>query len=59
MSPMGMSAPGNLPAETVALTRRALALALVALALAACGKRGANEPPAGEKDEYPNRYPRR
>jgi predicted small lipoprotein YifL len=46
-------------AEVLATTRRALALALLGVVLAACGKRGPNEPPAGEADEYPNRYPRR
>ena len=32
-------------------------LLLMALPLTACGKRGAPEPPPGEKNEYPKSYP--
>lgn len=42
------------------LTRGVLALVLaVALMgmLSACGKRGAPEPPPGQKNEYPRNYP--
>jgi hypothetical protein len=43
-------------------SRRGLAAALVvlviALPLAACGKKGAPQPPPGEPDTYPRVYPR-
>jgi len=32
-------------------------LLLLALPLAACGKKGAPEPPPGEKNTYPRTYP--
>ncbi len=37
--------------------RRALVMALVLVALAACGKKGAPEPPEGERVTYPRTYP--
>jgi predicted small lipoprotein YifL len=42
------------------LTRSVLALVLAAAlmgTLSACGKRGAPEPPPGQKNEYPRNYP--
>jgi predicted small lipoprotein YifL len=41
--------------------RRLFSLLLIcalAAPLAACGKRGALEPPEGKKTEYPRQYPR-
>lgn len=35
----------------------ALALALAALPLAACGKKGPPELPEGKTDQYPRQYP--
>jgi predicted small lipoprotein YifL len=37
--------------------RRAVAVALMLVALAACGKKGAPEPPEGEPVTYPRTYP--
>ena len=37
---------------------RFLALLLVALALAACGKKGAPQPPRGVPNTYPQQYPK-
>jgi predicted small lipoprotein YifL len=36
---------------------RFLALALIVLSIAACGKKGAPRPPADEPDVYPRHYP--
>ena len=36
---------------------RLLALCLVALALASCGKKAAPSPPPGEPNTYPRAYP--
>ena len=38
-------------------TARLLALALIVLAIAACGKKGTPKPPPGEPDVYPRSYP--
>lgn len=35
-----------------------LALLLLALSLAACGKKGPPQPPAGEPHTYPQPYPK-
>lgn len=40
-------------------TRRAALLALLALALAACGRKGDPLPPEGADPAYPRRYPAR
>lgn len=37
---------------------RLLTLLLVALALAACGKKGAPQPPQGVPNTYPQHYPK-
>ncbi len=37
---------------------RVLAIALIALALAACGKKGPPQPPPGEPNTYPQNYPK-
>ena len=36
---------------------RVLAVALIALALAACGKKGPPQPPPGVPNTYPQQYP--
>lgn len=38
-------------------TRRILALALIALALAGCGKKAPPGPPPGVPNTYPRHYP--
>jgi predicted small lipoprotein YifL len=40
-------------------TRRTALLALLALALAACGRKGDPLPPAGADPAYPRQYPSR
>ncbi|MGH7033028.1 MAG: LPS translocon maturation chaperone LptM [Stellaceae bacterium] len=37
---------------------RALALSLIVLMLAACGKKGPPEPPPGVPNTYPQHYPK-
>ena len=37
---------------------RLLALLLIVLALAACGKKGAPQPPPGEPNTFPQTYPK-
>jgi predicted small lipoprotein YifL len=37
---------------------RLLALGLIVLALAACGKKGPPQPPPGEPNTYPQNYPK-
>lgn len=37
---------------------RILALGLVVLALAACGKKGSPQPPPGQPSTYPQNYPK-
>jgi predicted small lipoprotein YifL len=37
---------------------RGIAILLLAVALAGCGKRGTPQPPPGEPDTYPRAYPR-
>ena len=37
---------------------RLVALGLVLLALAACGKKGSPQPPPGQPNTYPQHYPK-
>jgi len=37
---------------------RLLAILIVALALASCGKKGPPQPPPGEPDTFPQTYPK-
>jgi predicted small lipoprotein YifL len=47
-----------LPRRPRAVAALAILLAALALPLAACGKKGAPSPPAGEPNTYPRSYPR-